>query len=170
MHSAIKAFSYNGKPFRAVMSSPAEPWFFAKDICAVLGLSNISKALENLDSDERGITNEDTLGGAQQVLIVSEPGAYRLIFSSRKPIAKKIMRWLAHEVLPALRKTGRYEARPAAAPALPAANASHKHARRVRYAKLSLVGAAMRLEELGINAAAIDMGAVVAFGRQLARI
>lgn len=116
----------------------------------------------------------DPLARETAVWLISEGGFYTLLFRSKDALVEgsvpfRFRKWVTSEVLPAIRKTGRYEARPAA-PALPANNASHKHSRRIRYAKLALVGAAMRLEELGINAAAIDMGAVVAFGRQLARI
>ena len=49
-----------------------------------------------------------TLGGSQSVIVVSEPGVYRLVFRSRKPEAERFKRWLAHEVLPQIRKTGRF--------------------------------------------------------------
>jgi hypothetical protein len=66
--------------------------------------------LELLDDDEKGVHNTDTPGGEQTVIVISEPGVYRLVFRSRKPEAERFKRWLAHEVLPKLRRTGRYEA------------------------------------------------------------
>lgn len=167
MTAAIQAFTYDGKPFRVALLAADDLWFFAKDICAALDLSNVSKALDRLDADEKGITTEDTLGGPQEVLIVSAPGAYRLIFQSRKPGAEKFKRWLAHDVIPAIFKTGRYEA---PASGKPPGTVDPRNANRIRYAKMSLVAIAMRLEEFGVDASRIDMGAVVRFGRQLASL
>lgn len=85
-----------------------EPWFVAADVCAVLELWNVSHAVGRLDDDEKGVTTNDTLGGAQEMLIINEPGLYSLIMTSRKPQAKMFKRWVVHEVLPAIRKTGHY--------------------------------------------------------------
>lgn len=76
-----------------------EPWFVAADLCRALEIKQPSRALSRLDDDEKGVTTIHTLGGPQQVLIVSEPGLYRLIFMSRKPEAEKIKRWVFHEVV-----------------------------------------------------------------------
>ncbi|WP_313937843.1 BRO-N domain-containing protein [Anabaena azotica] len=62
-----------------------------------------------LEPDEKGTAIVSTLGGEQEMLTVNEPGLYRLIFKSRKPVAKRFQRWVFHEVLPSLRRTGRYE-------------------------------------------------------------
>jgi prophage antirepressor-like protein len=91
-----------------VVERDGEPWFVGNDVCRALGLSNPRKAVGDLDDDERGVTTGDTLGGEQVMNIVSEAGVYRLVFRSRKPEAERFKRWLAHEVLPAIRKTGRY--------------------------------------------------------------
>lgn len=85
-----------------------ELWFVAPDVCRILGVKNVSDAVERLDDDEKGIVNIDTPGGEQAVNAVSEPGIYRLLFTSRKPIAERMKRWLAHEVIPSIRKTGSY--------------------------------------------------------------
>ena len=74
-------------------------------MCRALGLGNSSKAVMPLDDDEKGITNSNTLGGEQKMVIVSEPGLYSLIVRSRKPEAKAFKRWITHEVI---RKTGGY--------------------------------------------------------------
>lgn len=88
-----------------------EPWFVAKDVCDVLGLSNSRKATAALDADERkdGVTISDTVGRTNYATVVNESGLYHLIFQSRKPEAKKFRKWVTGEVLPAIRKTGRYE-------------------------------------------------------------
>lgn len=75
-------------------------WWVAADVCAVLGLSNPSKACERLDADERDITLSDTPSGQQEMLIVNEAGLYALILRSRKKEAHAFQRWVTHEVLP----------------------------------------------------------------------
>lgn len=85
-----------------------EPWFVAADVCRALGLGNSSKAIMPLDDDEKGITISDTLGGKQEMTTINEPGLYSLILRSRKPEAKAFKRWITHEVIPAIRKTGGY--------------------------------------------------------------
>lgn len=85
-----------------------EPWFVAADVCRALGLGNSSMAVSKLDEDEKGISSIDTLGGEQKLGIVNEPGLYTLVLSSRKPEAKAFKRWITHEVIPAIRKTGGY--------------------------------------------------------------
>lgn len=84
-----------------------EPWFVAADVLSILDLDR--KALERLDDDERGVSLVHTPGGMQNATVVSEPGLYSLILGSRKPSAKAFKRWVTHELLPTLRKTGRYE-------------------------------------------------------------
>lgn len=100
-------FKFEESLVRTVLKD-GEPWFTAKDVCEVLGLENPSKALEKLDQDEKGITNMDTPGGSQQMLTVNESGVYSLAFTSRKPEAKRFRKWVTNEVLPQIRKTGRY--------------------------------------------------------------
>ena len=80
----------------------------AADVCRALGLGNSSKAIMPLDDDEKGITISDTLGGKQEMTTITEPGLYSLILRSRKPEAKAFKRWITHEVIPAIRKTGGY--------------------------------------------------------------
>lgn len=88
-----------------------EPWFIASDVCTVLDISQTHRALASLDDDEKGRHSMTTPGGVQQVSIVNESGLYSLILRSRKPHAKAFKKWVTSEVLPAIRKTGRYEAK-----------------------------------------------------------
>ena len=85
-----------------------EPWWVAKDVCNVLGLTNSRMALEALDEDEKGVSKVYTLGGEQDMNIISESGLYALIMRSNKPEAKRFRKWVTGEVLPTLRKTGHY--------------------------------------------------------------
>ena len=84
-----------------------EPWFVAKDVCEVLEIQNVTQALDRLDDDERSMLN---IGRQGEVNVVNEPGLYTLILGSRKPEAKAFKRWVTHDILPAIRKTGRYAA------------------------------------------------------------
>ena len=86
-----------------------EPWFVAKDVCDALTLENSRKATASLDDDEKGVSPIVTPSGTQQMTIVNESGLYNLIFQSRKPEAKAFRKWVTSEVLPTIRKTGRYE-------------------------------------------------------------
>jgi prophage antirepressor-like protein len=102
-------FTFENHAVRTVIKD-GEVWFIAADVCKALEHTDTSKALSRLDEDEKGTTNIRTLGGDQNMLIVNEFGLYGLILTSRKPEAKRFKRWVIHEVLPSIRKTGRYEA------------------------------------------------------------
>ena len=110
----IIPFTYEGTPVRTLQVN-GEPWFVSADPLKILGLNRSSIA--TLDEDEKGVHSVDTLGGRQEVSIISEPGLYSLILRSRKPEARKFKRWITHEVLPSIRKHGMY-ATPQAAEAM----------------------------------------------------
>ncbi|PZX21331.1 phage antirepressor KilAC domain-containing protein [Rhodobacter capsulatus] len=97
----------SARPVRAV-TIDGEPWFVARDVCDVLGLTKDRDAVARLDRDERGSVKVDTLGGAQSVNIISESGLYALILRSNKPEAKAFRKWVTATVLPTIRKTGSY--------------------------------------------------------------
>lgn len=106
---AIQVF--NNEQFGNVraMSLNDEPWFVAKDVCDVLGIKT-----NHLREDGRGLDDDEVLslpnweGKGSAPLIVSEAGFYKLVMRSRKPEAKAFQRWVTHEVLPAIRRTGGY--------------------------------------------------------------
>lgn len=94
-----------------VMLRDGEPWFVLADVCAVLEHSNPSMAAKVLDDDERGaLSIADPMGRMQDTTIISEPGLYKLVQTSRKPQAKRFDRWVRHDVLPDVRRTGSYGA------------------------------------------------------------
>lgn len=116
MNELARIFKYENQQIRT-LEKDGKPWFVAKDICAVLGLKKVSQVVnghpdknDRLDDDEKGVSNVDTLGGNQQLLIVSESGLYSLIFKSRKKEARAFQKWVTKEVLPSIRKTGKYSA------------------------------------------------------------
>jgi prophage antirepressor-like protein len=101
-------FHFQDNIIRTAVDVLGNPWFAAADVCAALDIKNSRQALTKLDDDEKGVTTNDTLGGAQSIATVNEAGLYELIFRSRKPEAKNFKRWVKHTVLPALRKDGLY--------------------------------------------------------------
>lgn len=106
-------FPGTGDEVRTVVDSASgDPWFVAADVAAVLGIVNIHSSLVGLDADEKALHSTETPGGQQHLAVVNEAGLYSLIFRSRKAEAKAFKRWVTHEVLPAIRKTGQYVAVP----------------------------------------------------------
>lgn len=101
---------FNNEEFGEIrtMTIEGEPWFVAADVCRALEIGNPSMAVERLDDDEKGISTIDTLGGKQRMTIINEPGLYSLVLSSRKPEAKAFKRWITHDIIPTIRKTGGY--------------------------------------------------------------
>lgn len=100
-----------------------EPWFVAADVCEFFGVTNRNRVLQNLDEDEKGGTQIDTPGGVQTVTIINEAGLYTLLFylqptkargvsdeyiAARCEQLRKYKRWITHEVIPTIRKTGAY--------------------------------------------------------------
>jgi len=83
-------------------------WFVAKDVAHILDIKNYRDAINDFPDDEKGVFTTDTLGGPQEFVTLSEPGLYRMIFQSRKPEAEAMKRWVFHEVLPSIRRTGSY--------------------------------------------------------------
>lgn len=113
VENGLAVFKFEGTHEVRTINRDGEPWFVAKDVCGILELTNITETLRTLDEDERGsfrITEGTSpAGGNPNVIIISESGLYALIFKSRKPEAKAFRKWVTSEVLPAIRKTGRYE-------------------------------------------------------------
>lgn len=105
MNNEIRKFDFRGAALRTLTDEAGEPWFVAKDVCAILEISNPSDALKRLDDDERSRFN---LGRQGETNIVNEAGLYVLVLGSRKPEAHEFKRWVTHEVLPSIRKHGGY--------------------------------------------------------------
>jgi prophage antirepressor-like protein len=117
--NALTVFTYEGRNVRTIMID-GEPWWVLKDVCDVLHLTNARVVAENqLDEDEVSKTYVGVATGTKadgspalqqkEVHIISESGLYSLIMRSNKPEAKAFKRWVTHEVLPAIRKTGSYK-------------------------------------------------------------
>lgn len=109
IQDTLRVFDYNGKSIRT-MEFNGQPWFVAIDVCNVLEIANSRDAVARLDEDEKntvGLTDGNKRGNPNTA-IVSESGLYSLILGSRKPEAKQFKRWITHEVIPSIRKTGGY--------------------------------------------------------------
>lgn len=104
----IIPFIFDTLPVRAVLRD-GEPWFVAADLAAVLDYSETAAMTRHLDDDEKGLSTVQTLGGPQEMTIISESGLYAAILKSRKPEARQFRRWVTGEVLPSIRKTGSYQ-------------------------------------------------------------
>lgn len=92
------------------VSIDGEPWFVGKDIALALGYCNTKDALSRLvDAEDKGGSRITTPSGEQDMTVINESGLYNLVLSSKLPSAKKFKRWITHEVIPAIRKTGGYQ-------------------------------------------------------------
>lgn len=109
MNTSLQLFSFKGQEIRTILID-GEPWWVASDVCQVLGIARVDSALRALDDDEKGAHTVSTPGGMQKVSIINEPGLYGIVLVSRKPEAKEFKRWLKHDVIPSIRKTGGYSA------------------------------------------------------------
>lgn len=109
MNTEIANYDFHGNDVRVLTDQDDAPWFIAKDICDVLG-TDTKDLRAILDADE--IANLDTIEvhhtAGRAPLIVSEPGFYKLVMRSRKPVAKEFQRWVTRDVLPSIRKHGAY--------------------------------------------------------------
>lgn len=110
MNNEIQKFDFKGASLRTLTDEAGEPWFVAKDVCDILELTNPAVALQSLDDDEKTNLSNSYVWSepGRRPLIISEPGLYRLVMRSRKPEAKEFQRWVTHEVLPQIRRTGGY--------------------------------------------------------------
>ena len=117
----LSTFNFENQSIRALVINN-EPWFVAKDLCDTLGITNPSRAILNLDDDEKMISTDSNLklgsagNGAQSLALVSESGMYTLILRCRDAVKKgsiphRFRKWVTAEVLPTIRKTGKYESK-----------------------------------------------------------
>ena len=109
MNNEMQKFDFKGASLRTLTDEAGEPWFVLKDCMSILDLGNPTETVKMFDEDEFSTAEViDSIGRRQQAYIISEPGLYRLVMRSRKPEAKEFQRWVTHEVLPQIRKTGGY--------------------------------------------------------------
>jgi prophage antirepressor-like protein len=105
------AFPATGQQVRSLLID-GEPWFVAADVARILGYRMASDMTRRLDEDEKGTHSARTPGGAQDMAVISEPGLYTAVLGSKVHDAKAFKRWVTHDVLPAIRRTGTYTVQP----------------------------------------------------------
>lgn len=94
---------------RVSIDASNQPIFCLADICGVLGVSNVGNVKSRLDEDDiRQADSIDSIGRTQKILYVTEEGFYDVVIRSDSPKAKPFRKWVTHEVLPSIRKTGQY--------------------------------------------------------------
>ena len=104
---------FNSEEFGSVrtVTINGEPWFVGKDVALALGYSYPQKAVrDHVLEEDRGVNEMDTPSGRQKLVTINESGLYALIFGSKLDSAQRFKHWVTSEVLPAIRKTGSYQA------------------------------------------------------------
>ncbi len=115
IQAQLSTFNFESNSIRTLAINN-EPWFVAKDVCDAIGLTNSRISLIALDEDEKGVSLIYTPSGQQEVNIISESGMYTLILRCRDAVKKgsiphRFRKWVTAEVLPTIRKTGKYESK-----------------------------------------------------------
>ena len=105
--SYIMNFSYENSPVR-VTEINGETWWILKDVCEILGLSNTNRTAARLEDDELTLLKLMSGGQNREMIAVNESGLYSVILRSDKPESRTFRRWVTHEVLPEIRRTGGY--------------------------------------------------------------
>ncbi|MFP3579962.1 phage antirepressor KilAC domain-containing protein [Arthrobacter sp. SIMBA_036] len=120
--TTLQLFNYGGRPVRTVLLE-GEPHFVAGDVCDYFGVTNRNRAMQSVDQEDKGGTQIDTPGGRQTLTVINESGLYSLLFSlqpqkargldpsvieSKMEHVRKFKRWVTHEVLPSIRRTGAF--------------------------------------------------------------
>lgn len=113
----LMPFTFSDQPVRVVLDGAGEPWFVAGDIARVLGYRDAFNVVRRLDEEDRGTRLMSTPSGAQDVTVINEAGLYAAVLGSQVERARAFKRWVTHEVLPSIRKTGSYTN--AAVPSVP---------------------------------------------------
>ena len=111
MQQLIKNFDFNGHGIRVITNEENQVFFVAKDVCDVLGYTNSSKAISDHCKSEgctKVVLPNESLGQGREQIIINEGNLYRLVLKSKKKEAEKFESWVCDEVLPAIRKTGKY--------------------------------------------------------------
>ena len=108
--TSLTQFTFHNEYNVRIIDLNGELWFVASDVASALDYRMASDMTRFLDDDEKGTHNLRTPSGSQDLTIINESGLYSAILKSRKPEAKKFKKWVTSEVLPSIRKTGKYEA------------------------------------------------------------
>ena len=113
MNGTVTTYKFGITRVRVHIDPTGDPWFVASDVARILRYRMASDMTRRLDDDEKGTREVRTPGGPQAMTVISEAGLYTAILGSRTTAAQAFKRWVTHEVLPEIRRTGSYQARPA---------------------------------------------------------
>lgn len=105
--TATDLFTFRDQQVRTVLVD-GEPWFVAADVARILGYRDAHNMVRRVEDEDRGTHYLSTPSGDQDMTVVNEPGLYAAVLGSQIPEAKAFKRWLTHEVLPAIRRTGQF--------------------------------------------------------------
>lgn len=108
MTNNLSTFNFKNTPVRVLIDEKGEPWWVAKDVCDAVELYDVNKVVKRLEDDEK-LTRKIFVSGQERYMwVINEPGLYNLLLRSNKREAKAFQRWVTHEVLPSIRKTGSF--------------------------------------------------------------
>ena len=133
--STVELFQYESAQLRTAVVD-GEPWFVASDVAKILEFRDAHNLVRGIDDEDRATHKVSTPSGTQDVTIISEPGLYAAIVRSNSARVKPFKRWLTHDVLPAIRKTGGYSLVPKSLPEALRAYATEVEAHEVTKAEL----------------------------------
>lgn len=102
----VRLLKFKTHDVRVVFDEEGVPWWIAKDVARVLGMRDAASLTRSLDADQIGTHDLCTPGGLQGFSVINEAGIYAAMFRSYRPEAKAFQRWVIHEILPSIRKTG----------------------------------------------------------------
>ena len=109
MKNELKIFENKAFGKVRVIERNNEPWFVGKDVAEALGYSQPAKAIrEHVKDTHKGVSEMDTPGGRQQIIIIDEAGLYSLVLRSKLPAAEAFQEWVVAEVIPSIRNSGSY--------------------------------------------------------------
>lgn len=113
MNTKPSVFSFESNSNIRAVNIDDNPWFVSSDVCKAIGIKHTASAMRALDDDEKGVHSMHTPGGQQDFTIISESGLYTLILRCRDAVTPgtipyRFRKWVTSEVLPQIRKTGRY--------------------------------------------------------------
>lgn len=108
MSTDLTTYGFHGHSVRVVTDEHDNPWFVALDVAAILGYRDAANLTRRLDDDEKGTRSVSTPGGVQRLAVITEPGLYTAILGSQVEGARAFKRWVTHELLPEVRRTGSY--------------------------------------------------------------
>jgi prophage antirepressor-like protein len=149
---SIIPFTYEGRELRFLADELGNPEVVAADLAKALGHADATHMLRAIDDDEKGLRLVETLGGGQQMTVLTEAGMYQAILQrqtgrmtdpTQKTAVKAFQRWVTHEVLPQIRRTGSYAVADQVPKSLP--EALRAYAREVE-ARQAMEAYAMELE------------------------